>query len=131
MPYSVMVFYSRKDGISPAEFESGFENLMPTIAKHTAKTFPVSHTRHYIKRSEEGDCPAEVAVGTQENFKFDTVCVIEFDDKESVDKFRDDRHNSELLKIFDEENSAMLPDRSTMRAVVLSNVYVTKRADIK
>ena len=131
MPYYVMVFFSRKDGTSPAEFESAFENMMPTIAKHTAKTFPVSHTRHYIKRSEEGDCPAEVAVGTQEEFKFDTVSLIEFEDKESVDKFREDRHSSEYLKHFDEENSANLPDRSTMRAVVLSNVYVTKGADFK
>lgn len=128
MPHHVLVFYSRREGTSPSEFESGFEAYMPTIAKETQSTFPISHTRHYVKRGEDG--AAVIRNGTQDEFKFDTVAVIEFENEEDVERFAHARHGAEVLKRTDEENRKIMPDRETMRAVVLSGVHVTRKTDI-
>lgn len=125
MTWAVIVFYNRKPGKTPAEFQDEFEKLMPTITEHTASTFPIYHARHYVKRSEDGI--AEVERGTQEDFPFDGMNVIEFESREDMEKFAEARHGSPYLKQFDVENGASLPDRTTVRIVVLSGSYITKK----
>ena len=128
MPHYIMVFVNHKPGVTQAEHEAGFEKTMPTILKHTAKSFPVSHRRHYVKRADDGEATLEH--GTQDQFNFDAVYLIEFEKEEDVARFRHDRHDSPVLKALDAEHSAIMPDSSTMRAVILSNVYETRASDI-
>lgn len=129
MPYYVLVFFSRKPGRTAAEFESEFEAVMPTIAANTVNSFPVSHTRHYLSRDDNGD--VDVINGSQDDFKFDTVSLIEFKDKENYLEFRRERHASEAMKEFDKECFDKLPDQSTMRACVVRDIHVTRAIDFK
>jgi hypothetical protein len=126
MTYGVLVCFSRKEGVSPAEFQSYFESHQIPLLKETAgDAFPVSHTRMYLKRSEDGDCAADVLRGTQDDFKFDGVVLMQFADEAHFQKFIDTTHTDEQLNRFME--NPKLPDRSKAMGVLLSNIYVTKR----
>lgn len=128
MPYTALVFFTRKPGTSPKEFQHYFENnQVPFLKQSAGDAFPVSHTRIYIKRSEEGDNPAEVLVGSQDQFNFDGIALMEFEDAADGKRFTDATHQPETLAKF--ENNPNLPDRTKARAVVVDQIYVTKRSD--
>lgn len=128
MPYSALVLFSRKPGVSPKEFEEYFESHQVPHLKSTAgEGFPVTHTRVYLQRSEEGpDFKAVILPnrGSESDFPFDGLAIMEFEHKAHADLFLERTHTDEQLSKF--QGNPLLPDRTKARAVMVSGVYVTK-----
>lgn len=109
MTYGVLVYFSRKGGVSSAVFQSYFESHRIPVLKRTAgDTFPVSHTRMHLKRSEDGNCDTDMLRGMQDNFKFDGVVLMQFEDEAHFRRFIDTTNAEEQLDRFMEEPT--LPD---------------------
>ncbi|KIM94090.1 hypothetical protein OIDMADRAFT_60927 [Oidiodendron maius Zn] len=128
MTYTAVVFFSRKPGVSPAAFQEYFEkNQVPILKKTAGDAFPIKHTRIYLQRSEEGDCPADIIFGNQDDFTFDAIALLEFEDASAGKRFTDATHKPEYLDRFDDV--PLLPDRSKRRAALVNKVYETRRTD--
>ncbi|KAI1403318.1 EthD domain-containing protein [Hypoxylon fuscum] len=135
MPYSVLLFISRKPGTTVEEFKERFENShMPLLREAAGPHFPLSHTRRYIHRSEgqaEGTTrnagtPARVLVGTQADFDYDVIAELTFADEAAFQTFFQTVHSPEkAAKIIAAEETFL--DRAQTRAVVLGDVAVTKK----
>ncbi|KAB8345949.1 hypothetical protein FH972_023001 [Carpinus fangiana] len=122
--YSLIALIRRKPGVKPQEFQDHFEvNEIPVLRKLAGDTFPLAHQRIYLKRSEEGDNPADVLVGGQEDFPFDAVVLMEFEDKAHADRFFNLAHAEDHIRSF--EVHPLMPDRSKSRGVVVSKKYIT------
>ena len=124
--HTVLVFFTRKPGASVEEFQDRFENhQIPLLKKTAGDGFPAKHTRVYLKRSTEGDCPAAIVYGEQSDFAFDGIVLMEFDDRANCDRFIERTHAQEQLENF--QNDPLLPDRTKRRACLVSNICVTER----
>ncbi|KIN08690.1 hypothetical protein OIDMADRAFT_48538 [Oidiodendron maius Zn] len=62
-----------------------FEKYMPPI-KETA--FPVKHTRIYMKRGEDDNTEAELLFGCQDDFPWNVIPILEFEDAEAANASR-------------------------------------------
>lgn len=82
----------------------------------------------YLDRSDDGDCPASVIMGTQDDFPHDAVAQMEFEDGAAFRKFIGNRKDPEVLRILEDDDSKF-SDSTKTRAVVLGQVCVTKRGD--
>ncbi|KAI1128319.1 EthD domain-containing protein [Nemania abortiva] len=136
MPYSVLIFSYRKPGTTPEQFKAHYDDVhVHLIRELTGAFFPLSHTRRYLHRSEkETDSntwrnpisPATVVIGTQEDFDYDAISELTFEDEPAFQKF------FELMK--QPENQARIAadeekfvDRSRLSMVALGNTTETKR----
>jgi hypothetical protein len=129
MPFVILLFFTRKEGISPSAFKDYFENNhIPLICRMAGPDFPQVHTRMYVHRSNEGDCAASVIMGAQEDFPYDAVAQMEFEDGAAFHKFIGNRKDPEVLSILEEDDSKF-SDSSKTRAVILGEICVTKRGD--
>lgn len=126
MPYRALVVFTRKPDESPAVFEKHFEQDIINIIKNNAgDTFPTSHTRMYVKRSEEPGYPADIIVGEQEDFPFDGISIIEFEDEAAAKRFMAKIEVPEARKTM--EGKLGVPIHSKGRAVLLSGTYTTTK----
>jgi len=124
MPYTALVHIWRKPGVSPKAFQDHFEkNEMPYLRQIAGDTFPIKHTRYYLKRAEEEGNEADLVRGEQTDFTFDAVVLLEFTEKEHADRFLERTHEPSHLQMY--EDHPLMPDRSKSRAVLLDSIYVT------
>lgn len=119
-----MVFFTRKPGVSLDDFRNHFEDHMHHMKEVAGKSFPSKHTRIYLSRSPEGDCPAHVVYGEQSDFAFDGIVIMEFEDKAHKDLFLEKTHTSDELSGFEED--PLLPDRSKRKVCRVSHICVTE-----
>ncbi|XXG97868.1 hypothetical protein Hte_004182 [Hypoxylon texense] len=134
MPYSILFFVSRKQGISMEEFQSHYENIhVPLLKEVAGPHFPLSHTRRYIHRAEgqaEGTArnattPAHVLLGTQADFDYDAIIELTFASEAAFREFFQFVHAPEkAARVTSEEDKFI--DRSQMRGVLLGDVVTTK-----
>lgn len=137
MPFKVLMFATRKQGLSPQEFIDYYENKhVPLIKSLTGNLFPASHTRHYIGRapadgsgSGATDAPW-VVMGDASEVTWDSMAIL---------TFKDDEHFNKAMQLLsDEEMAAKLAadeenfvDRSKLKAVIIGEVSETKNDSLQ
>ena len=136
MPYVVLFFVTRKAGMLPADFKKHFETShIPLMQSITGVHFPRTHVRRYLQRSDastsstdpgvnRSNYPATVLVGKQEDFEFDAIAELIFDDKAASDKFFELINEKEALATRVKEEEMFL-DRTKIKAVVVGDVVTT------
>ncbi|KAI1302259.1 EthD domain-containing protein [Xylaria venustula] len=141
MTYSVLLFTYRKPGTTPSQFKSHYEmQHMPLVRSLAGATFPLSHTRRYLHRSEHPDgttttttttarnrlTPATVLIGSQEDLDYDAFGELTFKNEaafqSSFARFREPGIQVKLAA--DEE---MFLDRARSSVVTLGDVTVTRK----
>lgn len=117
--FTIVVFVTRKPGLSPAQFRDHWENThVPLIRRLGGRSFPVNHTRHYLHRDEtRSDYPISPLVGGPGDFTYDGFAVVSFASREAFEEFLPVMTSPEVLE--DEER---FTDREKMKAVVLGDV---------
>ncbi|KPI43011.1 uncharacterized protein AB675_1786 [Cyphellophora attinorum] len=84
MVFRILILAWRKHGMAPEEFKNHYDNVhVPLVRELTGPLFPLSHRRSYIKRSQHqnGTYPAAVIQGNQEDFGFDCVAELAYEDE--------------------------------------------------
>ncbi|KAF2268031.1 hypothetical protein CC78DRAFT_34176 [Lojkania enalia] len=91
MVYTLVLFLSRKPGVSLSDFKTHYETThVPLLKAIVGEDFPLSYTRHYIDRDDTLPfSPAEVFVGSQEDFAFDALAVLTFASKVHWERFKE------------------------------------------
>ncbi|KAI1277405.1 EthD domain-containing protein [Xylaria sp. FL0933] len=140
MPYSVLIFAYRKPGTTPAQFKAHYEEIhIPLIRKLTGASFPLSHTRHYLRRNAQQQkadgntarnptTPAAVLMGTQAEFDYDAFAELTFEDEAAFRAFfaLTQQHPENAAKIAADEE--LFLDTARMTVVVKGETTVTERA---
>ncbi|OLN94351.1 hypothetical protein CCHL11_02945 [Colletotrichum chlorophyti] len=125
MTFKTLIFAHRLPGVSPAEFKDHYDNFhIPMVRDMTGALFPLTHTRQYIRRVEDGT--ARVLVGSQEDFDYDVVAEMVFEDEAAFGAFCGVLAEEENARRIDEDEKTFL-DRSRCRVVVLGETDVTVR----
>lgn len=130
MPYSILIFAYRLPSLTPSEFRSHWENShIPLVKSIAGNHFPLSHTRRYIHRGVGGDDnshPASVLVGTQQDFEYDGIAELMFEDENAFQTFFGIITQPEAAAKIAEDEEKFL-DRKRMTAVVVGETTVTER----
>ncbi|KAI1262261.1 EthD domain-containing protein [Xylariaceae sp. FL1019] len=136
MVYSILIFAYRKIGTTPEQFRSHYEEShVPLIRKLTGASFPISHTRHYIHRTERqaddntsrnSNTPATVVIGTQEEFDYDAFAELSFEDEAAFQTFFALTQQPDNAAQIAEDEQKFL-DRARMTVVLAGETTVTKR----
>ena len=132
MTYSIILFARRNPSLSPSEFKAHYEgHHVPLLQRVGGSKFPISHTRHYVDRSSSPEAgtsppfyPATVLWGKQEDFDYDCVAQLTFENEEKFKVFmgalQEEPGKSERLK--DEE---YMLDPGTVKVVVVGDTIST------
>ena len=84
MPITVFLITYRNAGLSPSQFKSRYEGIhIPLFRRILGLHFSyrISHTRKHLQRSNEGDHPATVLIGSQQDFAYDAITEFSFEDE--------------------------------------------------
>ncbi|KAM7199759.1 hypothetical protein V8F20_005629 [Naviculisporaceae sp. PSN 640] len=136
MTYSILITNTRKPGTTPEEFRNGCEALIPFIKEMAGEHFPLSHTRHYIQRTEsprgEGNSelnpttPAIVIMGKQADADWDSISELVFADelafKAYIDTLMEPNNWARL-----QERESKVVDTEKSKIVVVGEALVTKK----
>ncbi|KAI1741712.1 EthD domain-containing protein [Xylaria scruposa] len=136
MPYSVLIFAYRKPGTMPEQFKAHYEGIhVPLVRELAGASFPLSHTRRYLHRSENHadsntarnpSTPATVLIGTQNDFDYDAFAELTFEDAAAFQTFFNRMQHPEIAaKIAADEEKFL--DRTQMPVVVLGDITETRR----
>ncbi|KAI1113886.1 EthD domain-containing protein [Nemania sp. NC0429] len=138
MPYSALVFVYRKAGTTPEQFKAYYDEIhVPLLLELTGSTFPLAHKRHYIQRqsgqkqddqdtARNPTTPATVHVGTQEDFDYDVIVELTFEDESAYHTFFGVMRQPEnAAKIVADEE--MFIDRSRLIIVGVGSTVTTER----
>ncbi|KAF2244460.1 hypothetical protein BU26DRAFT_569442 [Trematosphaeria pertusa] len=86
MTYSLILFVPCKPGLTLEAFKHHWETShIPLLKSLVGYDFPLSHTRHYIERTLDGQ--ANVSVGGPQDIAFDGVAVLTFADRGHYERF--------------------------------------------
>lgn len=91
--FQLLMIGRRRQDLTPEQYRDHYENVhIPLMMNLTGDTFPVTHERHYVKRTKDcgsGDegpsWPAELLMGEQDDFYFDAVAILTWRDKAHFD----------------------------------------------
>ena len=130
MPYKVVLFLWRRPNLTPTQFHDYYENNhVPIMKALCGDTFPKTHVRNYVQRSTtpdtNGNYPATVIVGGQDDFSYDAWAELIFDDEDAFKRLHARVSEPDRAKLIAEDEENFL-DRSKLRAVVVGEVNVTK-----
>ena len=129
MTYTILLFITRQPTLTPEEFKTYWDTKHVALLKEIAgDKFPITHTRHYIARPTEttGAWPATVLVGDQDDFWYDGIAELVFEDEEGFRTFFGIISAPEnAARIAEDEEKFALRDK--MKAVVLGATSVTSR----
>ncbi|KAF2107914.1 hypothetical protein BDV96DRAFT_653415 [Lophiotrema nucula] len=109
MVYSLILFVTRKPGLSLHEFKYHWEtNHIPLLKDLVGQDFPLSHTRHYLDRDTSlPGAPVTALFGAQEHFTFDGVGVLTFINRDHYESFHA-KLKGEAQKMHDEDLAAFV-----------------------
>lgn len=123
MPYNVLIFTTRKHGLSNAEFKDRYEAHVRLLKFYSGELFPKRHRRHYL-HSGVNEYPV-VLRGNKAFFGFDAVAEVGFDDEAA--------HHAFIKSLSPEEVSAKVvadelgfSDQEKLAVVVVGNTQETK-----
>ncbi|KAI1178093.1 EthD domain-containing protein [Nemania sp. FL0916] len=138
MPYSVLAFSYRKPGTTPEQFRTSFEgDHIRLMRELTGSSFPLVHTIHFIHRTEQQQAegtttrnpntPATVLIGAQEEFDYDAITEMTFEDEAGFKTFvAITKQPKNAARIAAEEDSWL--DRARMTIVLKEDTAVRKRS---
>ncbi|KAE8387386.1 EthD domain-containing protein [Aspergillus alliaceus] len=130
MVFKVLLYATRKSGMTPAEFKAHYENVhMPLVKEAGGADFPLSHRRLYLSRptpGEDNGFPPAVLIGSPDDFSFDAISELTFPDEAAFKVFFTRRHEPGTKELLDADEEKFL-DRSKLRAVVLGDVQETTK----
>jgi hypothetical protein len=73
IPYNILIFMTRKSGISHMEFKNHYENThMPLLQFYGGPYFPKHHSRHYLQ-FDKNDEPVLVLSNNKTGFDYDVI----------------------------------------------------------
>ncbi|KAM5372123.1 hypothetical protein ACJZ2D_007656 [Fusarium nematophilum] len=129
MPYNVLMLAYRKPTLSPKEFYHHYETIhIPLVKSLAGASFPLSHTRRYIQRSEakeqEGGYPALLLSGSQQDFDYDVMIELSFEDEEAFHRFGRTMGEPDVQTAVAEDCGRFM-DQDRSKAVVLGSVETT------
>jgi hypothetical protein len=96
MPFTILLFVTRKPSLSPSEFKDYWETKhIPLLKSLTGPLFPQNHTRRYLARiNREGfggpanrDHPLLTLRGIQQERDYDGVAEMTFETKQAFQDF--------------------------------------------
>jgi len=124
MPYNVLIFVTRKSGISHSDFKKHYETShMPLLQFYGGEHFPKSHRRHYLHFSENEQ--PTVVRGDKAAFGFDAIAEVSFDDEAAFHAFMAVLVKEEASKaIIMDENKFV--DREKLTVVFVGDVQETR-----
>jgi hypothetical protein len=93
MPFTIAAFVTRKDGISPADFQTAYDTThLPLLKNAVGDAYPQSVTRWYVKRAKsdpEGLKPLSFT-GSEETFGYDLISYLTFEDEVRISPTSED-----------------------------------------
>ena len=88
MTYTITVQGTRSPDLTPQQFLTHNEEVhIPLLRSLVGDSFPLSHTRHYVKRSPNPPHAAMVFVGAQEDVPYDMTGTLVFNDEEHFQRY--------------------------------------------
>lgn len=125
MAYTVVMLVYRNPKMTPGQFKDHYENKhIPLMKKLLGASFPLSHSRRYILRSDADGHTATVLAGTQADFEFDCVSELKFEseaDFQSMSALLSSAENSAAVG----EDCMTFVDPGKTKMVVLGEVNIT------
>lgn len=123
MPYNVLIFTTRKPGLSNAEFKDRYESHVRLLKFYSGDLFPKQHRRFYL-HSAANEHPT-VLRGNKDFFGFDAVAEVLFDDEAAHQAFIKSLSKEEVSpKVIADELGFSDPEK--LAVVVLGHVQETK-----
>ena len=127
MPYVVIMYLTRKQGMSPAEFKSHYEsNHVPLIVSIFGDLMPTLYSRRYIERSDEAPHDANVLIGQQTDFPYDCITELVFDNKQKLDAFNAVYYRPDIQNTI-QEDEARFAQHDKLVAVKIEDVRESSR----
>lgn len=133
MPYSVLMLIYRKPGTTPEQFKEHYENKhVPYMKEIGGKNFPLSHTRRYLQRTKTVDAsttvqfPAAVMAGSQEDFGYDAVSEMVFENAAALQTFHEILSRPDIVPGVAADCDAFM-DAAKTKMVVLGETVETRR----
>lgn len=138
MPYRILIFVTRKEGITPAQFRQHLEDEhIPKFVKTIAPHAPLEVTCHYLARVEsgsgerigatnasrknaEGSAPV-VLIGTPADFTWDALCEVKFRDELHFQQYFARLNEPEIAEKLGEDEFA---DPAQSKVVVVGGTTV-------
>ncbi|WAO92368.1 EthD domain-containing protein [Fusarium falciforme] len=132
MPYHVLMLAYRKPTLSPKEFYHHYETIhIPLVKSLAGVNFPLSHTRRYIQRSgakeQEGEFPALLLSGSQQDFDYDVMIELSFEDEEAFYRFGRTMGEPDVQAAV-ADDCAKFMDQNRSKAVVLGSIQSTAQS---
>lgn len=125
MPIQGLIIAYRKAGLTPAEFQTHYENNhVPILQRLAGDDFFLSHQRFYLARGDGVPAPAMVVLGGDQDFDYDALTIVTFKDKEHMDRFNA-KTNTPKARQEIEEDEARFVDRSKLKIVIFGDVKET------
>ena len=126
MTYTVVMLVYRNPQMTPDKFRDHYENKhIPFMKKLLGVSFPLSHSRRYILRSDaDGKHAATIVAGTQADFEFDCVSELKFEseaDFQSMSALLSSAENSAAVG----EDCMAFMDPGKTKMVVIGEVNIT------
>jgi len=97
----------------------------------TGPNFPISYTRCYIKRNEgsspeAANNPATIFMGSQEDFGYDAIGEMTFEDEAAYGRFIFTLQQPSVAVMYDDDLNMFL-DRAKTKVVVMSDTVTSAR----
>lgn len=129
MPFSILIYVTRKPSLTPEEFKDYWENHhIPLLQSLTGDSFPRQHRRKYLARTARKgfggpankDNPLLVLRGSPEDFDFDGMAELTWDDEAAFHKFYNAIYSKEAAaKLARDEEVFLEPGK--LKAVVVDD----------
>jgi hypothetical protein len=123
MPPALLIYASRKPGLSIEEFKDHYENKhVPLVKSLAGDLFPKSHTRYYFtKDATSGSEASHVIMGQPSDFPWDSTTILTFADDEHFNKCMAIMQDEEVSKKL-AADEGIFTDRSSLKMVILGTV---------
>ena len=130
MPYTILIFTSRRPDLSPDDYKSHYETKhVPLLQSIGGPVFPKSYTRRYVERSATQSTdgvhyPATAVLGPTEDFEYDCVTELVFVDEAAFNTFMGLAGQPDAAARIARDEEDFL-DRAKTKAVVVADIAVT------
>ncbi|KAI9667700.1 MAG: hypothetical protein M1821_000517 [Bathelium mastoideum] len=123
MPFNILLFVTRKPGITPAQFEEHYEkHHVQMIMEMAGDTVFKYHKRQYTTLNEK-ESPL-VLFGDKSVLNYDCIADLEFESEAAFQKFYDVMNTKENTTKRNEDEDGFI-DRSQLKYLVVSKTEIT------
>lgn len=148
MTYTILALIYRKPSLTPDQFRTHYDTVhVPLLKSLVGDTFPMTHTRNYITRTQSwtqnqdldsstsksfGDSPSTdlwlptLYRGQPSDFPYDSLTVMIWEDKPTFDRFCEVFYREDVQKKMQADEERFI-DRTFRMACALEDPVVTAR----